>query len=160
MTLASWIRRVTKLAQSTGSIVSTQSILQKQKEPLLTRMLKWQVLTKPLLGNYISVGLLYTSAWISLSVTSVNNSNKEHTCHLCVSLQDIPTCHWAVAWPLASTPHTPAPHLVVGYLPEHRSDSSQPQGAVRVVDGAGGDQQRLPLTQPAPPTIAASDSFA
>ncbi|KAF0040056.1 hypothetical protein F2P81_008291 [Scophthalmus maximus] len=38
-------------------------------------MLKWQLL-KPLFGNYISAGARrYTSAQISLSVTSVNNDH-------------------------------------------------------------------------------------
>lgn len=65
----------------------------KQESPALTRMLKWQLLPKPLFGNYISVGLLYISAQISLAVTSVNNGNKERTCRRwCVPPRQS-TCH-------------------------------------------------------------------
>lgn len=103
-------------------------------------------------------GLLYMSAQISLSVTSVNNGNKERTCRCrCVPPRQS-TCHQEAS-PPPSPPSLP-PHLVVGHLPEHRSDGSQPWGVVRVLDGAGEDQGWIPLTQPAPPTIAASDSFA
>ena len=63
-------------------------------------MLKWQLL-KPLFGNYISAGLLYISAQISPSVTSVNNGNKERACRRVPPRQS--TCH-QVARPVPSTP--------------------------------------------------------
>lgn len=116
-------------------------------------MLNWHLFCKQFffyIYNYISTRLLYISAQISLSVTSVNNVIKSALVVAGVSVQDDPPP--PMAWPGSLTPSTlhPTslpPHPVVGYLPEHRSDGSQPWGAVRVVDGAGGDQGRLPLTQ-------------
>lgn len=73
-------------------------------------MLKWQLFTKPLFGNYISKVLLYISAQISLSVTSVNNGNKERTCCCwCVPPRQS-TCH-PVAWPITPCPPNLPPSL-------------------------------------------------
>lgn len=66
-------------------------------------MLKWQLFAKPLFGNYISAGLLYKSAHISLSVTSVNNGNKERTCRCWRVPPRQSTCH-QVAWPVPLPP--------------------------------------------------------
>lgn len=81
-------------------------------------------------------GFQCKSAQISLSVTSVNNRNKERTgrCQY-VPLRQF-TCHRIPPPPHPNPPppprhhrNHPPPHFI-DHLPEHRSGGSQPRGAV------------------------------
>lgn len=132
---------------------STQSIWQKRSSH--HRPECWNGNSSPTLCLVIIFppGLLYKSAQISLSVTSVNNGNKERTrlCR-CVPLRQS-TCH-QVAWPVPPHP------LSSSYWPFAGAQIRRLSAMGSGESGAGEDQRWIPLTQPAPPTIAASDSFA
>lgn len=111
-------------------------------------------LNNPLFGNYFPVGAAaQVSSGVPVGDLSVNNRNKECTCHWqCVPLRQS-TCH-QVARLVPPPPLSSCYWLFAGV--QIRRLSAMGNGE----SGASEDQHWIPLTQPAPPTIAASDSFA
>lgn len=105
-------------------------------------------------------GFQCKSAQISLSVTSVNNRNKERTGRSrYVPLRQF-TCHRNPPTPTPASPMPPQPPSTSFYWPFAGARIRRLSAAGSSERGAAEDQRWLPLTQPAPPTIAVSDSFA
>lgn len=111
-------------------------------------------LNNPLFGNYFPVGAaVQVGSGVPVGDLSVNNRNKERTCRWrCVPLRQS-TCHQVARL-------IPPPPFSSCYWPFAGAQIRRLSAMGNGESGASEDQHWIPLTQPAPPTIAASDSFA